>query len=453
MTIGDVVEIMDRKKAMTAHVAFLFSADILIHDNGVLPNTDVYWEKRDTKGVTYIYFNSKSDPSWGYRHVYADYLALASTNHYRSKSGTDYYFEFKGNRLDTYFMCITRSLTNSAPAGFLYRHLPASMQDKCVKVTYYHWDHTKSRVPWKAMIPYKFIVTSTLLEEVKTYAFRQTEGKFNAHDIYSMAVSLSKREISGGVSIRRRTTDAHLTANDLFMLAQAVYIHCYIVKYDVGRASSTIIEAVKKTRDLQKSNLAGKFKNYMEQTMGAIWNTVLVSLEDTLFFWMSFPEMFPVRFDKIVQFVDVETFVPEGSSGNKSLKGLNTVTSENIECDKNIDDLIRSDISQEAVTRKLDEMLDVISPDEVIQRMTLEKQVRLPDDQYDHQLTDYLGSYEAVGCDMADLKMEEVPGDGNCLYASLIRVAGLEVTPSQLRASMLSWYRANVAFPDAEACR
>lgn len=72
-------------------------------------------------------FSFENDASWGYSHVYDDYIAIVNTNWAVSPAGNSYSFEFGTCRLGVQFVKIVKSLSGTNPSGHLYRAIPTSL--------------------------------------------------------------------------------------------------------------------------------------------------------------------------------------------------------------------------------------------------------------------------------------------------------------------------------------
>lgn len=178
-------------------------------------------------------------------------------------------------------------------------------------VTYYRWDHTRSNMPICSMKKVTIFVSRRLFDDALAYAVRCNDTKFNPGDVLNMLISLHKREITNGVSIKPRKTDEHLTSEQLLFLANAIYVHAYKLKYDVGRASKEIIKEVNSLRAYQGKMPVSKFFNFLKLSFRNLIDRLYGNIAELCFFWMSFLELFPVDIDKALTYIPAETYIQE----------------------------------------------------------------------------------------------------------------------------------------------
>lgn len=328
MTLTDVVDTMSRKNALYGVAAFIFIPDIMLYEKGEITSTGVRWDIRFVDGDKYIYFSVKNDPSWGYRHRYSDYLSIVNCNWAVSTDGDIFYIEFLTNRLGVQYVKIMRSLTNVTPKGLLFRHLPTLLNNDMLIVTFYSWDHAAYGTPWDSMKKHKIVVSHDLYDSISSFALRTSEGKFTVQDVYNVAVSYRNRVIESGIAIRRRDTDK-IDANELYMLANAIYVQAYRHKYDVSKASKEIIQEINSIRNFQSSGLLQKLSTFIALKLTRLLSRFSKSMVDFVFFWLSFPELFPVSIDKVTERVEVCDYVGTSMGRRDYLRRLDCLTSPN----------------------------------------------------------------------------------------------------------------------------
>lgn len=213
-----------------------------------------------------------------------------------------------------------------------------------------------------SMVKVVVFVSRKLLDDTLAYAIRCNDSKFNVGDILNMLISQHKREISNGISIRPRKSDNHLGAEDLLYLANAIYIHAYKLKYDVGKASREIVKEVNALRAFQASMPVAKFLSFLKLKFKRIIHRLYSDLSELCFFWINFPECFPVNIDKALAYVTAESYIEERLS-NTPLKYSSTPLVDDINVDVDLDAEIVEELSVENVTKVIDALF-VVDPDQ-----------------------------------------------------------------------------------------
>lgn len=275
-----------------------------------------------------------------------------------------------------------------------------------------------------------------------------------------MLISQHKPEISNGISIRPRKLDNHLGAEQLLYLANAIYIHAYKLKYDVGRASKEIVKEVNALRSYQASMPVSKFFQFLKLKFKQLIHRLCSDVSELCFFWMNFPECFPVNIDKAFSYVTAETYIQERLP-NKPLNYPSCPLIDEINVDVDLDAEIIDELNVEKVTNAIDTLFAVApnEPSISTQRNNVTGDLCLNnnDDKVvdDLQIPPFplsnypsfegvmLGEYASVdNCVQSTIELLEhqVPGDGNCQFTSLIVAAGLELTVGQLRRQLRKFY-------------
>lgn len=88
MTLTEIANILRKKNSTIGYAAFIYTADMIIHPEGTIEKTEVYWKVSQRGRNKYIRFNVKDDASWGYEHDYETFLALANANYCKADDGT-----------------------------------------------------------------------------------------------------------------------------------------------------------------------------------------------------------------------------------------------------------------------------------------------------------------------------------------------------------------------------
>lgn len=99
--------------------------------------------------------------------------------------------------------------------------------------------------------------------------------------------------------------------DELYALANAVFVHVYQKKYAFGLGAKEILDQIKNIRATASKNI---FKTVWESCKNLIVSTCGTAncvLYNMLFFWISFPECFPVSIKDAVKFYSFTTFMDE----------------------------------------------------------------------------------------------------------------------------------------------
>lgn len=329
-------------------------------------------------------------------------------------------------------------------------------------VTYYRWDHTKSNMPICSMKRVVVFASRRLFDDTLAYAIRCNDNKFNPGDVLNMLISLHKREITNGVSIRPRKTDEHLTSEELLFLANAIFIHAYKLKYDVGRASKEIIKEVNSLRAYQNSVPVSKFLTVLKLSFRNLVDRLYGNIAELCFFWMNFPELFPVDIDKALTYIPAETYIQEHLP-LKPLQFIGPPMTDSFNVDVDLDAEVIAAVGVKDITTVVDKLFDVdkshtqpsnssnpyqqtIHPTESssIHSSILPPLDRFPFSEYPPYLTDtVLGNYQhfTVCCETnCNFVEHSVVGDGNCQFTSIIYASGIRMTVGGLRRQLRLFY-------------
>lgn len=167
-------------------------------------------------------------------------------------------------------------------------------------------------------------------------------------------------------------------------------------------------------------------------------------IAELCFFLMKFPECFPVSIDKALTYVSAETYVEERLPA-KPLQYTGLPMADAINVDVDLDAEIVDSTGVEDVTATIDKLFGVQStesgstvgqaksattPEITFPESKIEQPVpKFPFTSYPPYAVDVeLGTYRhMIECRESHIKLREhqVPGDGNCQFASLIYASGI----------------------------
>nr|AYP67558.1 RNA-dependent RNA polymerase [Ingleside virus]UJQ88144.1 MAG: RNA-dependent RNA polymerase [Ingleside virus]UJQ88146.1 MAG: RNA-dependent RNA polymerase [Ingleside virus]UJQ88152.1 MAG: RNA-dependent RNA polymerase [Ingleside virus]UJQ88154.1 MAG: RNA-dependent RNA polymerase [Ingleside virus] len=250
-------DIMTRKHMTELYGSFIFSDELLHSQEAVLDKLRCFVQ-RDVKADS-ITFTFQDDLSLAYTHKLSVYLSyLTVTQFHDSRRCCSYLLELLENRGGLQFFKVT-SLHSFVPLD----HSPVthllwfpSLRGKTL-VRFFEIDHDKysAGLYEESFTPVSFYVNSDVVNQVMVHALACTETKFRPVEIFNFLNSYTGRIFFGSdVSVRHRPLPAH----DAYLLANAIYIACYVKKYDVGRVVQGVLGSIQHNRRLEHSGFLAR---------------------------------------------------------------------------------------------------------------------------------------------------------------------------------------------------
>lgn len=272
ISVFSLADGLRNKGVSVAYGSFIWHPDMLLKDEGDLEICDVHYAIDKERDI--IKFSFKGDSSFVYEHSFSNYFTWINTTSFIDSSGEYRYFlEFLDNKCGVQMFKIMKScFKGTSEFGHIKRQLWFS-SDKRRKIVKYrrlrgvegkilHWSDIfeYSRLASEPSSVYEdvtMIVDSDLVEQGEEYALRVHPDRFKPIDIYSFLQSRNRSINMGGKEIVIKPN--HEKPDKVFMLANAIYLKVYCMKYSVGKMVQKSIKEIDYNRELFGKSIWKKF--------------------------------------------------------------------------------------------------------------------------------------------------------------------------------------------------
>lgn len=253
---------------------------------------------------------------------------------------------------------------------------------------------------------------------------------------------LLSTDIINGVSIVA-VDNVKVSSDDLFALSCAVFIHVYVSKYAYCLATKELMEQIKKIRGATSKNLISAFWDTLKTLVGSTYKLITHTIYDVIFFWITFPELFPIRIEEAVKFHRMSEYAAALDDDCRCDQyKINLSDTKEIETD-----LVESlEITKENVDRVADKILKLeevfskktvaVSPEKksVVEVVERPKSHRLEQSsRYQGSLAGVLIAVPFTRCAEPKKSLVKLPspGDGNCMFYSFLQAEGSSIDRDQ----------------------
>lgn len=251
MSLRDMADIMQRKKAITAYGVMMFSPDIMEEENGVLQSHDAYFKTIGEK----IEFGYHDDPSHVYVHNKIKYLSKFSTMMIISSNGARYHFEPMQIRGEDFYFKIYPAMQAGLPDQIINHNIWFNARKGQLLIQSFvlnYESYLKTNSYPDLFTPIHFYCDSSLFDAVLYHALGVTENKFKPVEIFNFARSKMAVVVYGKEIVH---TKASLSPEYALHLANVVYMMAFIQKHDQGRVLQEIMSSEKYRRDIVFASL------------------------------------------------------------------------------------------------------------------------------------------------------------------------------------------------------
>lgn len=323
--------------------SFVFSPQILFEDEGIIPGIEMHYSiNRKTDVIT---FSFRNDASYTYSHTFTQYLSILKTSVFTdSKKKACFYLELTTNRSGIQFFTITRGTAKSVPKSVLSHKIWYPYAADHLRVHYYDLDISEHRLS-RSLVPVSFTVPRKLTEEIRNYAYRLQDSKFNPSELYSYAASVNTREILSGKDVLMREPVATRT---LQCLTHSVYIEAFVRRYNDGCVDKVILDRIKGDRIVAHGYLFSKLFLFSTNCIKRLFqNSLWNELHHLLTYLCVNRDTLNVNIEEMVQF---ETFEDAISAFDSSLSEVDPFDVPHVPLDPLVD-------AKGAVSRAVDDFL------------------------------------------------------------------------------------------------
>jgi len=407
ITVEQFGDIMNEKCALVAYGTYFFDPSILtttMNDTHSLPSKfGILYRKYREGGVIYIDFFFKDDVSLVYKHRYCNYVKMVTSNGITRDSRT-YAIEHHLIGGCLYYFQATK-LTSAYDGRSLLKHYHF-FPDDTVLISVWTYDPAYA-VPSSVKLVRNFVsLPKPLFEEIYKYGLTKNEGQFTIQNLTSAAVSFSSRIIVNGTSV---TAGHSIEAVAIPNVVTAIYLMIYEQRYNMGQSLKAVQVDIENERRQVDRSLFGLLK-------------------DRLFSVQPFEKISALR-AFLLSSRRFTTKLPSVSEMFEYSDYLRVLTSE-----------------------------DVFPVDEIVvdERDGLVENLRGVVADYFNQSRMDKNVPVATQCDL-ELTEVPVPGDGDCMYHSVIHLMGLSTTVDELKREILDTsppesLRYQLTTPHAHGC-
>ncbi|APG77660.1 RdRp [Hubei virga-like virus 17] len=303
----DLADIMVKKKMLVVHGSFIFDAKMLddSKDAGVIEPLGVHYEFKNNRQK--IQFSFVGDSSFNYSHevsVYFSYLFCSSFCDSRKTSV--FYLELGENINGIQFFKVVQSVSLNVPRSKIFHKVWFNFKDKMV-LEYFDLDYGKLAVRDKCLVRRFMVLDKDFWDRGCEYALTNTEEKFKPAHIYNFLVSYNRRITVGGKEIVSRSN--RMEPADLYDLANAIYLKCYVLKFDKGKILQILKNNIIHDRDLAVSGLWGKLFYSGRKCIGNTGSSMFAWLHKILYNMGKTSSDLEFVIREHIKCVDMETYV------------------------------------------------------------------------------------------------------------------------------------------------
>nr|QQM16332.1 putative replicase [Tohsystermes virus] len=448
-----IADIMYSHGSDVGHGTFIYDPEILLKNEGEHKVLKCRWKHVMRDGVRYIRFSFLNDLQLGYEHRFDTYVALISASRiYTSDFLAAYSVSFGNNVHGVQYFSVYKVKAAKVPHGIVFRDI--SVPQHRDKVVVKSWKYDVMEV---GLVPVRLLVPRKLYENLYSYCMGLSEGRFTIANVNVVANSFNRRVIISGVAVQ---PDDPLPPDVLADLAVAVYLMCYVVRYNQARVIHEVTDDIKEVRSDRGSLLSALvnwvFRIKPIQVQPEPDYAKLVS-EDRL------PEtpdihMRDLQYARglvahILELCDVTKFVKKWSASPKypmKVSDAFTYLTVEMEVTSLLQVYVRKEMRKYFVhPRYFDQsaVRDAIystavceppEPVSVNNENSIGHTVQDPPIRTKFVMSEFeprILVYDSCSCE-DELELCHTPGDGNCGYYAVIGSLGLMMGPDELRVKL-----------------
>nr|UTQ79668.1 replicase protein [Barley aphid RNA virus 2 isolate AG1] len=421
MTMTDVADAMTSAGAKFGAGSVIFDPLIPMLKTGVLSKLNVMWEKYEIKNVTYIKFSFLNDNQPAYIHSYKNYLKIFNTLHFTDSTKKFHYgFRLEDNRAGIQFFSIYRLSYNRIPRSNLTVDYYTFVKNDYYRISYYSILEDFSTLT-KIKKIYMYVPT-LLWDQVYDSLYQQNDGAFTMSRAHELVMSYNRKTIICGQTVSH---NVKLPSHMIDKVASAAYIRVYIDKYLSSKTLMCVLSDVDRVRKLTNVGYFSYLWHVIKEKFSELFVNHDMKSQEIITPYLAWEELsklyrLPVEVNQAVTKITVSHMLPEIIQAQ-------------------LDSNIYSDV--DFVTEEVTKLQPISKTP------SCESIVTTTDSDYKSMIDDdYLCPINNVEYDKYDKmpgRILAVPGDGDCLFHSVIvamSYLGLQhpETPHQMRMQLAS---------------
>nr|BBV14748.1 replicase [Barley aphid RNA virus 2] len=421
MTMTDVADAMSIAGAKFGAGTVIFDPLIPMLKTGILSKLNVMWEKYDIKNVSYIKFSFLNDSQPAYIHSYKNYLNIFRTLYFTdSKKKYHYGFRLEDNRAGIQYFSIYRLSYNRIPRSNLTVDYYTFVKNDYYRISYYSILEDFSTLTKIKKI--HMYVPTILWDQVYDSLYQQNDGAFTMSRAHELVMSYNRKTIICGQTVSH---NVKLPSHMIDKVASAAYIRVYIDKYLSSKTLMYVLSDVDRVRKLTNVGYFSYLWHVIKEKFSELFVNHDMKSQEIITPYLAWDELsklyrLPVEVNQAVTKITVSHMLPEIIQAQ-------------------LDSNIYSDVDfvTEEIT-KLQPISKTPSCDS-LSTTTDSDYKSLSDDDF----TCPINNLEYDKYDKIPGRIIAVPGDGDCLFHSVIvamSYLGLPhpTTPHEMRMQLAS---------------
>nr|QGA69815.1 polyprotein [Varroa destructor virus 4] len=258
--VRDVFEAMISRGIIELYGSIIFDDQVMYLRKGKINSIESRYTITDDG---YIKFSFKNDNSMVYKHRFVDYMSyFLLTQVDFPKLAKRGIIELLENRNSIQFYKLTVvdvDGENGCSRDILFRDIALRSLEGKTKVKFYTYDSDMlvRYGPKKAMQEVIMYAPTDIVDKAMAHAFSITEVKFRPVEVFNFIRSYEGRIFFGNdVCVRTKSQSSEKS----FILANAIYVHAYIKKYNVGKTVQSLLGDISYIREAKLGGWITKFK-------------------------------------------------------------------------------------------------------------------------------------------------------------------------------------------------
>nr|QKW94174.1 polyprotein [Varroa jacobsoni virus 4] len=258
--VRDVFEAMINRGIVELYGSIIFDDQVMYLKRGKIGSIDGRYVITDDG---YIKFSFKNDNSIVYKHKFVDYMSYFLLTQVDfpelAKRGV---IELLENRNSIQFYKLTVvdiGVNRGGLSGTPFRDIALRSLEGKTRVKFYTYDSDKlvRYGPKRAMQEVIMYAPTEIVDKAMAHAFSITEVKFRPVEVFNFIRSYEGRIFFGNdVCVRTKSQSSEKS----FILANAIYVHAYIKKYNVGKTVQSLLGDISYIREAKLGGWMTKFR-------------------------------------------------------------------------------------------------------------------------------------------------------------------------------------------------